>query len=295
LPVVVTLHALIRAPGPARWTYLGMGVALAGASGRAIHLLFGPDFFRLLLAPRTYDVTRGFILSQEALGHLQAPLGVAVLFLALTRATSLKVKVAAYLAGGLALGMVFSGGAGVDLNIYFDVMVASSMAVGLASAWARQNAQLPRSAPAVLALLANFGVLLVIPQTYGRMEALTREDEAALRAIPGPALCESMLLCLNAGKGIAVDPYNVYQATLTGRLPKDQLTGMLRRQEFAVVQIKSVREHPVPEHPAAQVLPQRFVNFDDAVFDELDRSYELKRIGLSGRFYTPRPLPPRAP
>ncbi|RAU21479.1 hypothetical protein CU669_13190 [Paramagnetospirillum kuznetsovii] len=302
LPLVVTMHVLWRGPAASRWTYLGVGLALAGLSAALIHAVFGPAFFTALLAPRIYDVTRGFLLSQEVLGYLQTLLAVAGLFFALTRMTSVKVKVAAYLVGSLLLGMGFSGGAGVDYNIFFDAMIALSMSVGLAATWLRQQAHLPRLAPAALAVLANAGLLLLTPQTLGRMavdalgdyrerEMLFRQDVEWMKGIEGPVLCESMLLCHRAGKRLWVDPYNALQAMLTGRLPEDLLVDKLRRREIAVVEIKSVREHPVPESPGLLTAPQRFVNFADNVFDELDRSYELKRVGGAGRFYQPKPLP----
>ncbi len=302
LPVVVTIHALWRSPAPARWTFLGVGLALIAVASLTIHLLFGPDFFRLLLAPRLYDGTRGFLLTMDMLGRIQTPLALAALFLVLTRSTPIKSKTAYYLGGSLVLGMGFAGGAGVDINIYFDTMIAVAMGCGLAATWLRQQSHLPKGAMAVFALLANAGVILMMPQTLGRIvvdalgeyrqrEQLFLDDVAYVKGIEGPAICESMLLCYRAGKGVWVDPYNLLQATLTGRLPTDHLVAMLHRHEAAVFQISSSREHPVDEAPGLQVIPPRFVNFGDPVFDELERSYEVKRVGLSGRFHQPKAQP----
>lgn len=302
LPVVVTLHALWRSPPRARWTFLAVGLGLIAAATLVIQLAFGPAFFKLLLSPRIYDATRGFLLTVEVLIRIQTPLAVAALFLLLTRSTPIKGKVGAYLAGSLLLGMGFAGGAGVDINIYFDTMIAVAMACGLAATWLRQHGRLPAAAPAALAILANAGVILMLPQTFGRIavdalgdyaerERLFAEDIAYLKTIPGGAVCESMLLCYRAGKGVWVDPYNTLQATLTGRLPPDQLVGMLRRREVTVMQVSSLREHPLDEAPGLQVMPPRFVNFGDPVFDELERSYEVRRVGLSGRFHQPKDRP----
>ncbi|MDO8605687.1 MAG: hypothetical protein Q7R40_04045 [Phaeospirillum sp.] len=300
LPLVVTVHALWRAPAAGRWTFLTVGLTLIAIATATIAMLFGADFFRLLLAPRIYDATRGFLLTMEVLGRIQAPLAIAGLYLLLARDGAIGGMVAAYLAGSLLLGIGFSGGAGVDINIFFDAMIASAMGIGLTATWLRSRQGLPRSAPAMLAVLANIGVLLLTPQVLGRMvvealgdyaerETLFRADVDYLGQIPGPAVCESMLLCLRAGKEITIDPYNVLQASLTGRLPPEYLEGMLRRHAFAIVQISSMREHPLDEAKGLQVIPPRFVNFSDGVFDELARSYTVDRVGLTGRFHRPKP------
>jgi len=300
LPLAVTLHILWRGPTAARFAYLGVGLALAGLSTAVIYSLFGDEFFRQLLASRVYDVTRGFLLVMEMLSRLQAPLAVVGLYLIVAGRNRVDALVAAYLAIGLLIGIGFSGGAGIDINVFFDVMIALAMGTGLAAAWLGRRDGLPASAPAVLALVANAGIILFSPQALGRLavdalgemeerQRLFREDVAYLRGIPGPAICESHLLCLRAGKPMLMDPFGVLQATLTGRLPPDRFTGMLERREIAVLQISSTREHPVDEAPGLQAMPQRFVNFSDAVFDELDRSYRVGRVGLSGRFHLPRP------
>jgi len=300
LPLVVSLHALWRARGAARITYFATGIALAALAGLAIHLLYGPDFFRLLLAPRTYDVGRGFLMAMEVFGHLQSALAAVGLFLLLARKEdTVTTLVAAYLLGSLVLGCLLAGGAGVDINIFFDTMIALAMGTGLAAKRLRQQTGLPAGAPTLLALVANAGVILFSPEALGRFgvdalgeldqrQALFREDLAYLKGIPGPAICESMLLCLKSGRPVWFDPYNTLQATLTGRLDPDQVLGLLRDHAVAVVQVSSTREHPVDQAPGAQAMPPRFVNMGDPVFDELDRSYRLDRVGLSGRFYRPR-------
>lgn len=301
LPLVVSVHALWRAPAAGRWTFLAVGLALVAVATATILHLFGADVFHRLLAPRIYDGTRGFLLIMEVLGRIQAPLAVAGLFLLRGRRTAITGMIAAYLMVSLMLGIGFAGGAGVDINIFFDTMIAAAMGTGLAATALRNLPGLPRMAPVMLAVLANAGVLLLTPQVLGRIavdalgeyrerEDLFRDDVAYLRGIPGPAVCESMLLCVRAGKAISVDPYNVLQASLTGRLPPHHLEDLLARHAFATVQISSVREHPLDEAKGLQVIPPRFVNFSDGVFDTLARSYTLERVGLSGRFYRPKPL-----
>ena len=110
LPMVVSVHALWRTPAAGRRTFLVVGLALIAAATAAITLAFGSDFFHRLLAPRIYDVTRGFLLVMEVLERIQAPLAVAGLALLLDRKRSaIAGMIGAYLIGSLILGVGFAG------------------------------------------------------------------------------------------------------------------------------------------------------------------------------------------
>lgn len=299
LPLVTTVHLLWRGSNRERALYLGTGLGLAAIALAVIEAKFGTDFFRNLLASRQYDAARGVILTTEMLDLLQAPIAVTGLYFILARDGRIATKVGAYLALSLALAMGFSGGAGVDTNIFFDAMIACAMGAGPAAAWARARPGAGPRACAALALVLHAGLLFHMPIALGRFavdmagelkerEALFLDDIAWLKTVPGPAICESMLLCLRAGKPMWIDPYAATQAITNGRLPPDALTGLLARHEVAVVQITSRRAHPADEPKGAQSMPPRFINFADEVFDELDRSYRLNRVGITGRFYLPR-------
>lgn len=299
LPLVTTLHLVWRGGNRDRALYLGTGLGLAALALAVIEAKFGADFFRNLLASRQYDPARGVILTTEMLDLLQAPIAVVGLYFIVGRDGRVTAKVGAYLALSLALAMGFSGGAGVDTNIFFDAMIACAMGAGPAAAWVRARPGAGPRACAVLALLVHAGLLFHMPIALGRFaadmagdlrerEALFLQDIAWLKTVPGPAICESLLLCLRAGKPMWIDPYGGTQAITNGRLPADAMTGLLARREVAVVQITSRRAHPADEPKGAQSMPPRFINFADEVFDELERSYQLRRVGIAGRFYLPK-------
>ncbi|MBI3446704.1 MAG: glycosyltransferase family 39 protein [Magnetospirillum sp.] len=300
LPLVVSAHVLWRGSARGRAVYLGTGIALLALALAVIQWRFGAPFYQNLTASRLYDAARGVLLSIEVLDSLQAPVMASCLFLALRRETPIGGMVGAYLVGSLAIALAFSPGAGVDTNVFFDTMIACAMTGGLAVAWLRRQTGGNGAALAALAILFNAGPIIHSPIALGRMavdlaggelaerETLFQADIDWLRQVPGPALCESHLLCLRAGKPLGVDGYAVVQATATGRLPADTLTGMLARHEIAVAQISTRREHYPDEAQGAQAAPLRFVNFRDDVFDELDRSYKVARLGVTGRFYLPK-------
>ncbi|WP_231920691.1 glycosyltransferase 87 family protein [Magnetospirillum sp. XM-1] len=290
LPLLIAVDILVRGPGRARLAYFATGTALAAASG----VLLGPPFFAQLLASRTWDLTRAFLFTTEILGQFQAPLAVVGLGLLAARRTRPAGLILAYLVCSLALGAGFSGGAGTDVNVYFDAYVALAIGAGLVL----HLAPYPMARP-VMALVINAGVLAYAPAALGRFgvealgelanrEAMFHDDVAYLKGIKGTALCQSHLLCLRAGKPAFYDPINSLQAMTMGRLPADTLTGMLKRREIAVVELVDPPKHTEDDNPGALVPPARWQDFQDEVFAVLREEYELDRVSLSGRFYRPK-------
>jgi hypothetical protein len=294
LPLLVGVDILLRGPVRARLAYFLTGTALAAVSSALLWLFTGRAFFAQLLASRTWDITRAFLFTVEILGQFQAPLAVVGLGLLAARRFRPAGLILAYLAFALGLGAVFSGGAGTDVNVYFDVYIALAIGAGLVLHLAPH----PMARP-VMALIINAGVLAYAPAALGRFgveilgelsarEVMFHDDVAYLKAIKGTALCQSHLLCLRAGKPAFYDPINSLQAMVMGRLPADSLTGMLRRHEIAVVELVDPPKHMEDDNPGALVPPPRWMDFQDEVFTVLLQEYELDRVSLSGRFYRPK-------
>ncbi len=299
LPLLIALDTALRGSAQYRRAFFGTGIALAVASLALLWLLAGPGFFAQLLAPRTWEVDRAFLFATEVLARYQTPLAVVGLGLIAARRSQPAKFVLVWLILAIALGTFFAGGAGTDINVWFDIVPALAIGAGLAVRESRERGASLRW-QAAFALAINAGALFAAPLGLGRFgvdalgemaerERLFQADVAWLRSQSGPALCQSQLLCLRAGKPMTFDPFNIGQAIRTGRLPKDTLTGMLRRREIAVVQISDERRHSPGDPPGEQALPARFVNFADEVFDVLEREYAVERIGISGRFYRPKP------
>jgi hypothetical protein len=299
VPLLVSGDLLIRGPVRARLAFFGTGAVLAVASAALLRLTAGAAFFTQLLAPRTWDLDRAFLFTTEILARYQLPLALVGLGLVAARRQRHAAFTLAYLLLALVFGAFFSGGAGTDINVYFDVTIALAIGAGLVLTELRERGGNDR-AQAALALAINAGVIFAAPLCLGRFgvdvtsdmaerDRLFRADVAYLRGIPGTALCQSQLLCLRAGKPLFYDSFNANQAMQTGRLPRDTLTGMLRRHAIAVVAIDDQPQHAPDDPPGAQAMPSRFVNFEDDVFAALDRYYTLDRVGISGRFYRPRP------
>lgn len=293
VPLLVAADILIRGPGRHRAVFFATGLGLAAVSAVGLWLWVGKIFFTQLLASRSWDLARAFLITTEVLGQFQAPLAVVGLVLLAVRRQRPAGLILAYLGAALALGIVFAGGAATDINVFFDVFIALAIGAGLSV----HMIGAPRARMA-LALAINAGVLFYAPFCLGRFgvdilgemdrrERLFHDDIAYLAAIPGKVLCQSHLLCLRAGKPPFYDTSNAVQAMIAGRLPADSLTGMLRRHEIALVQITDPQSEP-DNNPGVQKEPARFIDFQDAELDMLRREYVLDRVGISGRFYRPR-------
>lgn len=297
IPLLITADVLLRGTTRTRLTWIGSGLVLAALAFGLLAAL-APAALGQILAPRSWDVDRAFLFTIEILARFQAPLAVVGAGLYAARRRRPAGLILAYLMAAIALGAAWSGGAGTDINVFFDITIALAIGAGLAAIELRERGFGPRWL-ALFALLANAGALFFAPQALGRFgvdmagemadrERLFREDTAWLAAKQGKIVCQSQLLCLRAGKPQFYDSFNATQAMRFGNLPKDTLTGMIARREIAVVQISDLPARSPNDPPGVQAYPTRFVNFEDDVFDALDRHYRVERVGISGRFYVPK-------
>jgi Dolichyl-phosphate-mannose-protein mannosyltransferase len=298
VPLLVAADILRRGSNPVRISFFATGLTMAALSALLLLALVGETFFTQLLMSRAYDPARGFLVTTEVLGKLQAPLAIIGLLLLSGRHQRPIGLLGAYMALALVEGAVFAGGQNTDINVFFDLYIALAIGTGLASHCL--ELRMPAAGLRTgLALVANAGVLFGAPLALGRFvvdvagdmtdrERLFHADVDYVKAHPGPVLCQSYLLCFRAGKPMIYDTFNVNMNVAHGRLPADILTAKLRRHEFSVIQISDLPEHSPNDPPGAQSMPARFTHFSDEVFAVLDQEYVVDRVGNSGRFYRPR-------
>jgi hypothetical protein len=111
---------------------------------------------------------------------------------------------------------------------------------------------------------------------------------AWLRAQPGAALCESLLLCFAAGKPLVVDPYNSREEILTGRADEAALLRMINERRFAVIALPGeLRADPrQPGGVTADVLT--LLRFTPATLAAIAGDYAPAVRMEAAVFYTPR-------
>lgn len=152
-----------------------------------------------------------------------------------------------------ALACVLAGGDGVYLNIFFGAWFATVLACGIAlgdldSAISGMGTVVPKVGnSAILMCLLFIGVLANLPRdTYREFEQYrsipSRDTEFSaavgfLKARPGPAMCESLSLCYEAGKPYEYDPFFVKDQISLGRMQESEIVERFRSHYFQTIQI----------------------------------------------------------
>jgi hypothetical protein len=187
----------------------------------ALYAIFGTSIFASLLFPRQYDFANAWA---QTIDHLRAygPLLLITAYLAWQTNPPARL-IFIYSIVSLAQGLVLSGGLDVDVNVFFDFAIATSIGLGLLqnSVFRTIRDHAGRwQAAAVLALwlaIPLTPVALVLPQAIGEardsFETLAaspqQADVAYLKAAPNGAICENAALCYWAGKPFQVDLNNL--------------------------------------------------------------------------------------
>jgi hypothetical protein len=209
------------------------------------------------------------------------------------------------------LGFLLAGGSGVDLNIFFNALAATVITCGLALADVSQA--LAGSRPSVFnsttALMFAFffiGIMTFVPGQLRRdrenlrvLPIQEKEFSSAVefvKARPGPALCESHLLCFEAGKPFEYEPYSVRDLVRTGRLNEEEVLQLLRTNHFQTVEI-GIRSDETHLEGTAQLLaslssdqkaPDTERRFTPSFMKELVADYQLSKRTSEMAIFCPR-------
>ncbi|HKQ11465.1 MAG TPA: 6-pyruvoyl-tetrahydropterin synthase-related protein [Rhizomicrobium sp.] len=174
-----------------------------------------------------------------------------------------------YAASALAIGLIFSAGDGVDTNAFFDFAIACSLTLGLSVG--------RKPLLGALCVLPPLAFLSLNFQdnnfffTRG-FAAQSARDIAFLKSRPGPALCDQLSLCLWAGKGAAVDVFNIGEQIKTGARSPSALTSMIAGRRFAVLQLQNLNA------------------LGPAVRSAIAQNYRLHHSDDNGSFLIPKSL-----
>lgn len=144
--------------------------------------------------------------------------------------------------------VAFGSALGVSINIAFDLMIAS--AVALALVWDRADMlPLPRCLPAVLAvalilrLMIGSGAGQMVSELRGNAAATLRDQAAGnaelrdrLRTVSGPVACEHLSVCVWSGHASSIDLWKLrFERTLDPILDRQAVLSRIGQGEFAAV------------------------------------------------------------
>jgi hypothetical protein len=281
-PAAAGLHLLLQK----RWKNLAVwgGTAVFGA---VLMLAFaqwhdGPYFFAHFVAPRGMKGWLGTV--TDYAWTFQLPLLLATVWALRKGVDSMRhiLVLCLLLTNVVALG--FAGRLGVDRNIFFDPMFSMVMIGALLFAdIAPYAARMQRRGFLLGALLLapSAGVAIEIPSILrtdwihwrrSYVGELARESEfviGMLRGQPGPALCENLLLCFQAGKPLLYEPFFIFNQLKVGRLREEEVVSLVESRKFRSIQMYVDRKE-------RELVPGEREIFTAPVVDAILRNYRTE-------------------
>jgi hypothetical protein len=280
VPLAVSLHLLIFSRrNLLRWvlfTALNTSVLLAFV---LVH--DGPLFLHCLLTPRSYDLGEALHGIRAFVDPFQVPLVVAAIWCCYSLRDTRKSLFVAMLVISLAVAAVFRGGGGTNFNMFFDAIISLVLICSLAFADLVAPLAGRPLAGTLLALsplflciwpLTRLGPSVLRPVLHGRQLAAIGESEYIagvdfLKSHPGPAICETMRLCFDAGKPLVYDPYYVREQVKIGRLKDNELAAGIEQQRYSTIQFDKFFDLPAESNGR--------LYFSDALLRVIQRNYAV--------------------
>jgi 6-pyruvoyl-tetrahydropterin synthase-like protein len=245
VPLTVSLWLLWRSrPDFVRWA-ASAGFFLALFASLA-WWLYGPRMFESLHEPREYMRWKAIAEATAALRCFAPPAILWMLALVQKRPDERLAFVSTYLVISGVVALFAAGGAGVDVNSFFDALIALCLAVGLAL----ETLSVPRERWSA-AVAGGLAICLV---TYLSLTAklelrdithLESDERTALQDIKiirmeghGHAACEMLDLCYWAQSAFTMDFFYFGQRIKTGVLPRTACADAFEHGDITLVQLE---------------------------------------------------------
>ncbi len=292
-PIAVFLDLMVRSRRRAGWFVL-CGIVFGLAAGLLNRWIGGPWFVPDLLLGRLYSAVKAREVVISVLGPMLVPLLLACWAAWRFRNDPHRRIAGLLLVVSILVGGYFGGGSGVAGNALFTTLFAIALLFGLLLSDAP-------STPWSMALpVIAFGWLIVPALVQGILNPVANLRNAAsaerrfaaetalLRQQPGPALCESMLRCISAGKPYVIDPFNATRLMLQGKLSESALIAEIDAHRYGAIQLHTT----IPGgNPPDDLMRERFPT---PVLRTIDRNYTVAMQDDDVAIYLPRPLSSRA-
>jgi hypothetical protein len=249
-PLSVGLFLALSGRMRALITFVGMSIVGVAVACAGLYLAYGKSVFVLLLLPRPYNINVAWSQSLEQLKQYGLLLAV-IPFLAWRSDTKSRL-VLIYAVVALVLGVILSGGDGVDVNVFFDLLFCIAVGIGVMGAAVAQFVRDDAARPGLrwAAVAGWLAVTLVSPSIalLSSREAITdafgavvdgayAEDLQYMRATPGPVVCRDPTLCYWAGKPLTLDLNNIRGIAFARPALEDDVVGRIERCEFPLIQL----------------------------------------------------------
>lgn len=309
LPAAVAIDLLLRS-----WrsfvTWAGAMVVSAGLLTAATMLVDGRYFFTHLLGGgggRAYSYAVAWSQFHFYVEKFQTLLVIGTAWSIRAFRSRTLFAVAFVLSHGLAF--LLGGGYGVDLNIFFNGYMVAVIIFGLAlsdlsSALAALRPRALDFSGTMMFGLFFISIATLVPWQLKLDRKAMRELPSAekefqsgvafLKAHPGPAVCESHLLCYEAGKPFEFEPFSVRDQMMTGKIPEAGVLPLLETHHFQAVEValrsdeKGLSDAELRASLSSdQKDPDKMRRFSPNFMNELLRDYRLSLRTSNMAFFAP--------
>jgi hypothetical protein len=230
------------------WVVLACAMLFTGIV--LTHWIDGGYFLQHIASPRRFGWERIPKVSGFFLAAFLPTLLFCILWLRRILAVPYGVVAISALLISLLLGMLFTGGSGVSVNVFFDAIIAMAI---IAAVLLNEFSDLaPTNSPPIAVLVTLAPLLLSAgPLVYGFFGSIPSRislfasaqqylrDVAYMRGKPGDAICLNLSLCYDSGKPLVFDPYTTTERLEAGALSPETLAAKVRSQEYGVVELGS--------------------------------------------------------
>jgi hypothetical protein len=270
--------------------FIAFGVLFLALSIVVNIVVGGPFFFSHLLTSRGYSLVKArdnFLLFYSPLG---LPLAISA-FWSIWQFQNKEARVISlYFFSSLLIGAAFGGGSGVERNTFFDSLFAMAIIMGacLDSLWKAPIRSLGKGGRwrfLVPVLLYSSVVFTFVPlglkvqRMFSELPEWQKASDAEvsfLAAQPGPAICESLLRCFEAGKPYIFDPFNSDRLMGLGILKSSEIVKQIAEKKYGAIQTyKPVTQRPNTSFPGDMLVA-------------IDRYYVEALKGPECYIYVPR-------
>jgi hypothetical protein len=274
--------------------WLGAAV-LAGAVAAALTVLIdGPYVLQHMAPPRAYYP---WGIAENTSRYIAfVAVGFVVALVWAIRNFSTGPATLLILAFGIALpvSMVYAGGAGSNMNHYYEPMLVTLLLIALGLPELIRLASRgpsPRMQTALLLIVPFFlSTILVLPvrissdvNAYERRARTQVEFQHVvdiIRQQPGPAMCENTPLCSAAGKPREYDPFHADQLIRTGKAQPEELAALIASRHFGAIEMEWHSNEPMDARPR--------LHFESHMMRALVDAYQIRTRTDQYAVFVPR-------
>ncbi len=257
-PAAVGLHLILAKAWKHLAVWLGALAAMSIALLAVTYWWDGRYFLAHLLAPRSYSIMSGWGRVEPYLLDFQILVAASVLWSVCNATSSPRNLLAIAFVLASLIGFGFAGGDGVVENVLFDalVMVVVITAIGIGDLESKLITLRFGNVLLSLALLMPFlGIFALLPRALfnerqashlqPHLDAEFRQAAEFLRSRPGPALCEDLLLCYDAGKPPLFDAFYAHSQEKIGRLREADILENIQSSRFPTIELETPAGQPL--------------------------------------------------